>query len=75
MNCKVGDRVADKFKKPRVGDESNRGTVTRVDKHTKIVAIKMDTGFPQVTEIPFGQFDAIFDVLDPEDLIRESYEE
>ena len=64
MICKVGDRVADKFKQPKAGDESNRGTVARICTRTKLVSVDMDTGLQKTKTMPFGQFDALFDVLD-----------
>ena len=63
MNCKIGDRVADRFKQPRAGDESNRGTITRICTRTKMMSVDMDTGLQKTKTMPFGQFDAMFDVI------------
>ena len=61
---KAGDRVRDKFKSPRPGDDSAFGVVVKVGRDT--VTIQMDTGLPaeRARIIPKKQFDVIFVIVD-----------
>lgn len=57
----VGDRVRDKFKTPKPGDDSSCGQIIEVDAEMKLVRIQMDTGFPPVRLVTFDQFDMLFE--------------
>lgn len=60
---KKGDRVRDKFKLPRPGDESTTGTILKTT--TIKVTIEMDSGsvHEKIRIISRKQFEALYEIL------------
>lgn len=55
----VGDKVKDKFKKPRCNDESVYGLVTNITEHE--ITVEMETGIARKRVLPKEYFWNIFE--------------
>ena len=63
MTFKAGDRVRDKFKEPKPGDESNEGVVKSVDEDGTIT-VEWETGWKQENSYTVEQADGLLEKVE-----------
>ena len=60
----VGQRVKDRFKQPRPGDESVYGEVIAVQKDGKGFTVRMESGWPEERSMPMRAWGELFVPVD-----------
>lgn len=68
MTFEAGQRIRDRLKVTRPGDESDLGTVTEVD--GDLVTVEMDTGPNRVQKHLIDQAEQVFEVVPSEEKER-----